>query len=110
MSAVAVHVVLSALPGALLAALLIAPELARVVIAGVFGFAPAFVLGLLPGSNSGLLAGAIEWFSGVGQGVQAVGLAQLQVGGGGMLLVGGGLVAFLLYRNAVHRFEGYSPL
>lgn len=110
MSAVAVHVVLSVLPGALLAALLIAPELARVVIAGVSGFVPAFVLGLLPGSNSGLLAGTIEWFSSVGQGVQAVGLAQLQVGGGGMLLVGGVLVSFLLYRNAVNRFERYSPL
>lgn len=101
---------LSVLRGALLAALLITPELAQVVIAGVFGFVSAFVLGLLPGSNNGLLAGATEWFSGVGQEVQAVGLTQLQVGGGGLLLVGGVLISFLLYRNAVNRFGGYSPL
>ena len=74
---------LSVLRGALLAALLITPELARVVIAGVFGFVSEFVLELLPGSNSGLLAEAIEWFSGVGQGVQAVDLTQLQVDVGG---------------------------
>ncbi|SFS54770.1 hypothetical protein [Halostagnicola kamekurae] len=85
------------LRGALLAALLITPELAQVVIAGAFGYVSEFVLELLPGSNSGLLAEAIEWFSGVGQGVQAIGLAQLQLGSGGVLLVGGILISFLRY-------------
>lgn len=109
MSAVAVHVVLTVLPGALLAALLIAPSTARAILAGLFGFVPAFLLELLAESNGGLLAMVAGWFTDIGDGIQAVGLGQVQVVAGGSLLLGGALVSILLYRNAIHRFERYSP-
>lgn len=108
MSAVAVHVVLTVLPGALLAMLILIPRIARAVLAG-FGFVPAFLVELLAGSNGGWLAGAAEWFSDVGNGVQAVDPAQLQEVGGGLMLIGGIVVAILLYRNAINRFERYTP-
>jgi hypothetical protein len=109
MSAVIVHAALTVIPGALLAALLIVPSIARVVLAGVFGFVPAVLLELLAGSDSGLLAGIAKWFSGLSEGIQAVGLPLLQGVAGGALLIGGVLVSVLLYRNAVHQFDRYSP-
>ena len=109
MSAVAVHAAVTVLPGALLAALLLVPSAARAVLAGVFGFLPAFLLELIAGSNGGVLIGVTEWFAGLGNGIQAVGLIQLQSVAGGALLFGGVLVSILLYRNAIHRFERYAP-
>jgi len=109
MSAVAIHAAVTVLPGALLAALLLVPSAARAVLAGVFGFLPAFLLELIAGSNGGVLTGVTEWFAGLGNGILAVGLTQLQSVAGGALLFGGVLVSILLYRNAIHRFEQYSP-
>ncbi|WP_115865308.1 hypothetical protein [Halorussus litoreus] len=107
--AVAVHAALTVLPGALLAALVVAPGGARAVLAGLFGFVPAILLELLVGSNGGALVGVAEAFRGVGESVQGIGLDQLRVVGGGAVLLGGVLVSVLLYRNAVSRFERYSP-
>jgi hypothetical protein len=109
MSAVAVHAAVTVLPGALLAALLLVPSAARAVLAGVFGFLPAFLLELIAGSDGGVLTGVTEWFAGLGNGIQAVGLTQLRSVAGGALLFGGVLVSILLYRNAIHRFERYAP-
>lgn len=109
MSAVAVHAALIVGPGAVLAALVIAPGTARAVLAGLFGFVPAFLLELLSGSNEGLLTGVSRSFSAIGQAIQGISLGQLQIAGGGALLIGGVLVSILLYRNAVHRFKRYTP-
>lgn len=109
MSAVIVHAALTMIPGALLAALLIVPRTTQAVLAGLVGFVPAFLVELLASSNDGLLTGIAEWFSGIGEGIQVVGLPVLQGVAGGALLAGGLLVSILLYRNAVHRFDRYSP-
>lgn len=109
MSAVTVHEALTVGPGVVLAALVITPGAARIVFGDLFGFVPAFLLELLSGSNEGLLTGAAESFSTIGQAIQGVGLGQLQIVDGSALLISGVLVSMLLYRNAVHRFERYTP-
>jgi len=109
MTAVMVHAVFTVLPGALLATLVVAPSTARAVFAGLFGVVPAFVIEWFAGPNGGLLAGIAEWFIGVGTAIQALGILRVQVIGGGAVLIGGILMSILLYRNAVHRFQQYSP-
>lgn len=109
MSAVGVHAALTVGPGALLVALLIAPAVARAILAGVFGYVPAILLELLSGSNDGVLDAAAGVFGDLGEGVQAVGIEPLQIVGGGGLLIGGVLVSVMLYRNAVRRFRRYAP-
>lgn len=109
MSAVIVHIVLTVLPGTILATLVVAPRITRAVLAGSFGFVPAAVLGLLAGSGGGPVATIAGWFGGIGRGMQAIGIARLQGIGGGTILIGGVVVAILLYRTAVIRFERYSP-
>lgn len=109
MSAAGLHMALTVLPGAWLVALLIVPQMARTVLAGVFGSLPAFILGLLADSNSGVLATASTWFSDFSGGILSVDLGQLQVIGGGVVLLGGVVVSLSLYWNAIHRFERYSP-
>lgn len=109
MSAVAVHAALTVGPGALLAAFVLAPGTAQAVLAGLFGFVPAILLELLSGANEGLLIGISGSFTEVGRAIQRVNLTQLQIGGGGVVLIGGVLVSLLLYRNAVRRFERYTP-
>ncbi|SDD54393.1 hypothetical protein [Natrinema hispanicum] len=112
MTAVAVHAVLVLLPGALLAALLVAPRVARTVLAGVFGFVPTIVLELLNSSPDGIgiLSTAAGAFRAVGENILAIGLDQLQIIGGGATLIGGILCSYILYQNAVHRFNRYVPL
>lgn len=109
MTAVAVHALLTALPGAVLAALLIAPRIARAALAGVFGFVPAVLLGLLTGSADGPLATVAGIFRTIGDGIQAVAPGQLQLAGGAFLLLGGVLCSCLLYQTAVRRFNQYVP-
>lgn len=109
MSAVTVHVTLTVIPGTLLAALIIVPNTARAVLAGLFGFVPAFLLEWLAGSNGGRLVGIAEWFIGFGNAIQALGIVQVRGIGGGAVLIGGVIASILLYQNAVHRFEQYSP-
>ena len=111
MTAVAVHAVLVLLPGALLAALLVAPRVARTVLAGVFGFAPTILLEFLNSSSYGIgiLSTAAGAFRAVGENILAIGLDQLQIIGGGATLIGGILCSYILYQNAVHRFNRYVP-
>lgn len=105
MSAVVLHMALILVPGSLLTMLVIAPGVARLVLAGLFGSLPAFVVGLL--TDSGVpLSVVVTWFSHVGRGIRALEIWQLQAVAWG-LLVGGVLLAVLLYRNAIHRFERY---
>ena len=107
MTAVVAHAVLVLLPGALLAALLVAPRAARTVLAGVFGFAPTILLELLTSSPHGIRPPAIGAFRAIGEGMLAIGLGQLQLIGGGALLIGGALCSYVLYQNAINRFNQY---
>ena len=109
MSAVAVHAALTVVPGAFLAALVVAPGTAQGVLAGLVGSLPSFVLELLVGSNDGVLAAMAGAFSDLGDGIRGVEPARLRAVGGAAGLTGGVLVSVLLYRNAVSRFERYSP-
>jgi hypothetical protein len=109
MAAVPVHALLVALPGALLASLLVAPRTARAVLAGVFGFVPTVLFELLRSSADRPLAAATEAFRVIGETIQAVAPGQLQFVGGGTLLLGGVLCSYLLYQSAIRRFNQYAP-
>ncbi|MFC7114684.1 hypothetical protein ACFQH2_06540 [Natronoarchaeum sp. GCM10025703] len=110
MAAVVVHAGLTTVPGGVLAALVIAPAAARTGLAGLFGFLPAISLQLLSRSDGGVLIRVGESFANLGEVIQSIGLARLQLVGGGLLLLGGVLVAVMLYLNAIGRFERYSPV
>jgi hypothetical protein len=110
MTAVAIHSLLTVLPGALLAALLVAPRTARTFLAGIFGLVPTVLLELLSGSADGPLATAADVFRAIGENIQAVGPGQLRLVGGGFLLLGGVLCSYLLYQTAIRRFNQYDPI
>lgn len=110
MTAVAIHSLLTVLPGALLAALLVAPRTARAFLAGIFGLVPTVLLELLSGSANGPLATAADVFRTIGENIQAVGPGQLRLVGGGFLLLGGVLCSYLLYQTAIRRFNQYNPI
>jgi len=109
MSAVAVHAALTVVPGGFLAALVVAPGTAQGVLAGLVGTLPAFVLELIGNTSGGALTATAGAFSDVGEGIRAIPTALLRTVGGAAGLTGGVLVSVLLYRNAVSRFERYSP-
>jgi hypothetical protein len=108
LSTAAVHFAAVSLPGSLLSLLVVDPNLARSVLAGVVGFLPAALLGLL-GGDAGLLAGAATWFWDVGRSVRATDLRLLRLVCGGVLATGGLAVVGLSYRLAAVRFDRYSP-
>lgn len=109
MLATAVHAGLTVVPGGILVALVVAPGGARAALAGVVGGLPALVLQLLARSDDGPMVAASESLLAVGQSIQSIGLEPFRIVGGGLLVLGGVCVAVLLYRNAIGRFERYSP-
>ena len=109
MSAVVLHMVLILVPGVLLTMLVLIPKTARGVLAFLFGSLPAFLLELFTDSAGGFPSTAIAWFNDISKGIRAIEVSQLQIIAGGVLLISGVFVLILLYRNAVHRFERYSP-
>lgn len=108
MSAIVLHMALIMIPGALLTMLVIVPRIAQVVLAGLAGSLPAFLLGLLTDSAGGLFSTAATWFAHVSGVIQTVEVGQLQVVTSGVLLISGVLVLAVLYRYAIRRFEYYS--
>lgn len=107
-TAVVLHLGLIVLPGSILVLLVVAPELARAIIAGLFGSLPAIILGLIGGS-SGMLSQAAAWFDQLGQVIRETNVDQFRLIGAAILLVGGMLVAFGAYRYAIRRFERFDP-
>jgi hypothetical protein len=97
------------IPGALLTALLVEPELARTLIAGLNGFLPAALLQLATGGGSGVLSDVGTWFQNLGTAIQSIDLESFQLIAGGLLVVGAVIVAVVSYRAAIHRFDSYSP-
>ena len=96
-------------PGTLLALLLLDPQFARALVAGVVGFLPAALLTLAAGRDGGVLADIGTWFQSLGAAIQAVGAETFQFAASGLLVVGGVVVTVVSYRLAVRRFNGYSP-
>ena len=107
-SAIIIHMMLITIPGALLTMLVIVPRIARGVLAVLFGSLWTFLFGLLVDSTDGLFWEVVAWFEQIGGTIRAVELGQLQIVVGGMLLISGGFVSILLYRNAINRFDRYS--
>jgi len=104
----ALHFLGVTIPGALLTVLLLEPQLARTLIAGLTGFLPAALLQLATG-GSGFLSDVGTWFHGIGTAVQSLGLGSFRLAAGGLLVVGAVTVAAISYRVAVRRFDRYSP-
>ena len=109
MTAVFVHLVAVVVPGGLLVLLTVVPGLTRGLLGASFGSLPALLLGLLAGSPGGPVSMAADWFDGLGNAIRALDLLQLQIVTSTVLLVAGLAVACSLYRNAVSRFERFSP-
>ena len=105
---VVLHLGLTILPGSILVLLVVAPELARALIAGLFGSLPAIILGLVGGS-SGMLSQAAAWFDQLGRIIRTTDVGQFRLVGGGILLIGGVIVTFGSYRYAIQRFERFDP-
>ncbi|ADB62227.1 hypothetical protein Htur_3363 [Haloterrigena turkmenica DSM 5511] len=108
MTAVALHAGLTVVPGTVLAGLVLAPELTRGALAGLFGVLPAVLSELLAAATADVVAAPADWFVALGDGIGSLDLAVLRFGGGGLVLVGGLLVAVLSYRRAIDRFEHYT--
>jgi len=104
MTAVLVHLGLTVLPGGLLALLVVAPGVARALVAAVGGTLPAIALRAVGGPATPLAA----VFDGVGLTVRSMGPLELRLVLGGLLVVGGLAAAVVAYRRAIRRFDGYD--
>jgi hypothetical protein len=105
----ALHFLGVTIPGALLAVLLLEPQLARTLVAGLVGFLPAALLQLAAGGGSGVLSDVGTWFHGIGTAIQSIGTDSFRLIAGSLLVLGAVLVAVISYRVAVRRFDSYSP-
>lgn len=110
MTAVTLHAALTVIPGSVLAGLVLAPELTRGALAGLFGILPAALLELLAAATVDVVATPADWFAALGDGIGSLDLAVLRFGGGGLVLVGGLIVALLSYRRAIDCFERYTTV
>lgn len=105
--ATALHAALTLLPGTCLALLVVEPAAVRTAVAGIVGYLPALLIGLL--ADGGTTSAVAGWFGGAGRTVRSTAIGQLQLVLGGGFIVGGVLVAAVAYRRAVRRFERFSP-
>lgn len=107
-SAMAVHLLLVIVPGAALAAIVLAPELARDALAVLVGTLPAFVLRLLGGSE-GALTSTAGVFEGFGHTVRTADLIPFRTVSVVVLILGGTCVGWVLYYHAIRRFDRLTP-
>lgn len=105
----ALHFLGVTIPGTLLTLLLLNPQLARTLVAGITGFLPTVLLQLIAGGNSGVLSNVGIWFQDIGSAVQSIGIETFRVAAGGLLILGAIIIAVVSYRMAVRRFDRYSP-
>lgn len=106
--AVAVHLLLTVVPGAALVLVVVSPTVARGVVAVLVGHLPGAVIGLLAG-DGGPLASLATGFAGLGGAIEAAPVPTVQLAVGAALIAGGVAVATGAYRFAVRRFERYEP-
>lgn len=97
------------IPATFLAVLLLEPQLARTLVAGIGGFLPAALLQLASGGESGILSDGGTWFHALGTGIQSSGLESFRLTAGGLLILGAFIVAGISYRLATRRFDTYTP-
>ena len=107
-SAVLTSLALVALPGGYLAVLVVAPEGAQTLLAGLVGWLPALVVELLADLLSLSLEGASGWFSALAERIVGIETATFRVGAGGLLVAGGVATAFAGYRYAVRTVRTFS--
>lgn len=105
----ALHFLGVAVPGTLLVLLVVTPEVARLVVAGVIGYLPAVLLAVLASDDGDVIASAAMWFEGMGTQIQQVGVGTFQLTAGGFLVLCGLSCAVISYRLGVRRFEQYTP-
>lgn len=108
MSAVIIHFAAVVVPGVFLVLLVLSPRFARYLLSTLFGFLPAFLLTIPAESSGGVLSAAAGLFNSFGSSIQTVGIVQIQVSVTGMILTVGISIGFLLYRDAIYRFDQYS--
>ncbi|WP_330632672.1 hypothetical protein [Halocatena halophila] len=102
MSAIVLHASAIGLPGSLLVAFVIDPEIARTGLAIGFGMLPALITGLLGWD------GGASWFEGVANTIEALDLATAGAVGPVALVLGGLIAALLSYHFAIELFESYE--
>ncbi len=102
MSAIVLHASAIGLPGSLLVAFVIDPEIARTGLAIGLGILPALITGLLGWD------GGASWFEGVANAINELNLVTAGVVGPAALIIGGMLAALLCYHFAIELFESYE--
>lgn len=108
-TAVAVHGAIVCIPGSLLALLVATPDLAQTVISVLIGALPGFLLKLLVSAGVKPLAGVSAWFITIGDTVQSIPLTTFRAGALCIIGICGVLSAITAYRDAIHRFNSFSP-
>ena len=106
LSAVVVYSIAVGLAGGVAALCLLAPAIARALLAGLVAFLPSVLLSLLAGQGLPT-AGLATWVGSLAEPIQAIPLGTLRAVG-----YAGPLALFVLvglrgYRNAIRRFEAY---
>ncbi len=108
LSAVIASLALVTLPGGYLASLVVAPETAQTLLAGVVGWLPALVLELASSLLSLPLSGTSAWFAALGERITGVETATFQYGMTGLLATSGVILALAGYRYTVRTVRTFE--
>jgi hypothetical protein len=107
-AAVALSLALVSLPGGYLAALVVAPGTAQVLLAGLVGWVPAVVVDVLAGLLSLSLDGLSGWFSALAERIVGIETATFRLGAAGVVVAAGVASAVAGYRYAVSTVQSFS--
>ena len=107
-AAVALSLALVSLPGGYLAALVVAPGTAQVLLAGLVGWVPAVVVDVLAGVLSLSLDGLSGWFSALAERIVGVETGAFRLGAAGVVVTAGVASAVAGYRYAVSTVQSFS--
>ncbi|MFC7251808.1 hypothetical protein ACFQJ5_18595 [Halomicroarcula sp. GCM10025324] len=97
------------IPATFLALLLLEPQLAQTLLAGIVGYLPAALLQLISGGDGGILSVTGMWFHSLGTAIESVTVEMFQISASSVLILGAVIVAVVSYRFAIRRFDTYSP-
>jgi len=105
----AVHFLSVTIPATFLALLILEPQLARTLVAGIVGYLPAALLQLIFGGDGGPVLAVSTWFQSFGTAIESVAVETFRFSASGVLVLAGVIVAVVSYQAAVRRFDSYSP-
>ena len=105
----AVHFLSVTIPATFLALLLLEPQLAQTLVAGIVGYLPAALLQLIFGGDGGAVLAVSTWFQSLGTAIESVAVETFRLSASGALVLAAVLVVVVSYRAAVRRFDSYSP-